>query len=81
MRVYDGCPDRDIEKLLDEREKLRQLLHKKIPGARVVYLPAEGNWAVFLDNKMIGPESENFDYAVLAALKEQNVKLQRSTES
>lgn len=51
MRCYNGCPDSDLQKILDDAT----LAHKQLAarGVRATYFPAEAAWMVFKDYKPI----------------------------
>jgi len=61
MRCYNGCPDSELQALLDDAKKAGEELAKK--GMRAVYFPAEGAWMVF---KNLAPVTD-FHYSKRSA--------------
>lgn len=51
MRCYNGCPDSELQAILDDNE----LASKELAaiGARATYFPMEQKWMVFKDYKAI----------------------------
>lgn len=45
MRCYNGCPDDELRRVLEGREKLKREVGRL--GYRVVYFPADEKWMVF----------------------------------
>lgn len=69
MRCYDGCPDSELQALLDDARRASREL--EAAGLRATYFPVEQGWMVFRD---LTPISTNFyptkRAAADAALKE-----------
>ncbi len=53
MRCYDGCPDKELQAVLDAASNAHAELRTK--GLRATYFPMEGKWMVFKD---VQPVSE-----------------------
>lgn len=47
MRCYNGCPDSELQALIDDSAKATQEL--KAIGAHATYFPVEDQWMVFKD--------------------------------
>lgn len=45
MRCYNGCPDKELQAMLDDKRKARQEL--VAAGLHATYFPMEGKWMVF----------------------------------
>lgn len=54
MRYYDGCPDSDLQRLLDAQAAARKRVAAAFPEARVTYFPAEGMHLAFHGYKVVG---------------------------
>jgi hypothetical protein len=46
MRVYNGCPNDELQKYLDKVQKLEEILLNKFPESCVTYFPVEQKWQV-----------------------------------
>ena len=70
MRCYDGCPDSELQALIDHKAALRKKVTERYgPGARVTYFPMEGAYRVYsADHKPLGVMSPSMDVAVNSAL-------------
>jgi hypothetical protein len=53
MRCYNGCPDSQLQNLLDKKSEARKRLKQIRQDARCCYFPAEGKWQVFVGNTMV----------------------------
>lgn len=45
MRLYNGCPDSELQAIWDAEDRCREQL--KSIGCKAVYFPAEGKYIVF----------------------------------
>ena len=54
MRCYDGCPDAELQALIDARAAARAKLRAAFPAARCVYYPVEQAFLIFQDNCQVG---------------------------
>ena len=52
MRCYNGCPDAELQAIIDDVDEA----HKELAaaGARATYFPMEGKWRVFVGLKING---------------------------
>lgn len=66
MRCYNGCPDKELQALIDDMK----LASKELAaiGARATYFPMEHKWMVFSDNKAITGFHDTKRQAANAAL-------------
>jgi len=46
MRLYNGCPDSELQAIWDERNRLKKILRALRPGAHCAYFPVEGEYHV-----------------------------------
>jgi len=69
MRCYWGCPDSELQALIDHRASKTKELTAAHKDARCVYFPMEEKYQVFVNHKMIGSFSfdqiEAIDSAIL----------------
>jgi hypothetical protein len=73
MRYYDGCPDSELQALIDAGTFLMKEIRKVEPEAYCTYFPAEGQWQVH----KWGKEISGFHGNKLGALQEALTRLQR----
>ncbi len=52
MRCYNGCPDSELQSVLDANEDAKKRLNDL--GANATYFPREQMWLVFKDNRPVG---------------------------
>ena len=66
MRCYNGCPDKELQALLDDQA----LATKELAaiGARATYFPMEQKWMVFKDYEAITEFHDTKRQAANAAL-------------
>lgn len=51
MRCYNGCPDSELQRLLDRKAELRASLPD---GVRCTYFPMESQWQMFVGLHFVG---------------------------
>lgn len=73
MRCYNGCPDKELQALLDSKEKAHKDLSKI--GCRATYFPMEGKWLVFKGLDIITDFFEDVRDAAAAAFKKLEIKV------
>lgn len=59
MRCYNGCPDTQLQTLIDETTNAMQRLKAICQNAHCTYFPIEEIFQVWLDNRPIGKESKD----------------------
>ncbi len=73
MRLYNGCPDEELQNLLDRKkeakEKIKQLGTKLGLDINCVYFPNGEFWQLFEGYKPIGKEHKTIFMAVEEANK------------
>ena len=68
MRCYNGCPDKELQALLDESARIDKEL--AAVGARATYFPMEERWIIFRGNEMLTDfHSSKFAAATIAISK------------
>jgi hypothetical protein len=68
MRCYNGCPDSELQALLDAQARARAELQAKLPGASATYFPMEEKWMVFRDLQPLTGFKDTLIAAVAAAI-------------
>ena len=66
MRCYNGCPDDELQALLDDKALATKQL--AAIGARATYFPTEQKWMVFKDYEAITEFHETKRQAANAAI-------------
>lgn len=51
MRCYNGCPDKELQAVLDDNAAAE--IELAVFGARATYFPMEERWMVFKDYKPV----------------------------
>lgn len=74
MRCYNGCPDDELQALLDDAKRAEQEL--AAAGMRAVYFPSEGAWMVFRDLTAVTGFCGSKRAAANAALRDRKSVLQ-----
>jgi len=67
MRCYDGCPDKELQAIIDDCALARKQLADA--GLTVTYFPMEGKWRVFRNYTATGGFHDTLRQAADAALK------------
>lgn len=67
MRCYNGCPDSELQALIDRDVKAQKDLAKF--GARATYFPMEQKWQVFKDHRMVGKFQDSLPEAARLAIE------------
>lgn len=70
MRYYNGCPDSELQALIDETARLRAEMLRLNPKAHCTYFPAEEMYLISDDFRTIGPEFKNQNVALRWAIRE-----------
>lgn len=70
MRCYNGCPDSELQALLDNRERLRRRLVFLDPNARSVYFPADrAPYSIWSGIKQITKDYPTVESALIAGIR------------
>jgi len=71
MRCYNGCPDSELQALIDDNTLATKQL--ATIGAHAIYFPMESAWMVFKDNEAITEFHSTKRSAANAALRKGDI--------
>ena len=54
MRCYDGCPDSELQAVIDAEYAAEQRLRELCPEAHCTYFPSPGVYQVWVNNAPVG---------------------------
>lgn len=72
MRCYNGCPDKQLQAVLDSRKAAEERLKNFDPECRCVFFPSPGYYQVWKNNKPVcgfDNEYSTVETAVSVAIK------------
>ena len=70
FKLYNGCPNSELQAVWDSRDAARKRLAEEVPGAFVTYFPLEGKYAACTkDYKPLGEFHSSVEATVEDAIR------------
>lgn len=70
MRMYWGCPDDELQALINKRERLLNVIRKHIPSAKATYFPMEEKYVVHGGYELKYKDLSGYHYNLEDALED-----------
>lgn len=74
MRCYNGCPDSELQALLNANAEAHKRLNAVDERYSVTYFPNGGFWQVFLDNIQVGAEHQSLIHTVNVEISRRGIQ-------